>query len=387
MRRGLLTVFLVIAASDLEARAGVAPTTERVSVSSSGAEANRASRDAFISANGQVVAFNSNATNLSARKDTNRSADVFVRDLAQDTTRRVSITDHGGQANAASSAAGISRRGRVVLFTSNASNLTRRDQNHADDVFVRDRALRRTSLISVRDGHRMAGLSFADAISANARFVVFTNFPNPKTFGQRVYLRDRRLRHTVRIASGGLCPAAVVSNDGRYVAYSCDPRDSDFADARLRDVKTGHVTRFSVAIDGVGSDSTIVTGMSPDGRYTVFRWSGETNGLGRHVYEYDRVANTYTLVSAPAEFAEAGGVSEDGRYVAFFSDSSSLVAGDTNGVIDVFRHDVMTNSTVRISVAAAGGQLARHSFGGSISGDGSLVAFWTRDVFLRGPLP
>ena len=68
-------------------------------------------------------------------------------------------------------------------------------------------------------------------------------------------------------------------------------------------------------------------------------------------------------------------ISADGRYVVFWSPANDLVSGDTNGVNDVFRRDLLTNTTIRVSLDTGGGNPNGESFYPSISGDGRYVAF------------
>lgn len=70
-------------------------------------------------------------------------------------------------------------------------------------------------------------------------------------------------------------------------------------------------------------------------------------------------------------------VTDDGRYSLFTSDATNLVANDTNGASDVFRHDTTNGATVRADVASNGSQLAAGAFGGAMSSDGRYVAFIT----------
>ena len=89
-----------------------------------GTEGNRESGRPSLSQTGRFVAFDSTATNLVAN-DTNGVADVFVRDHRENTTERVSVTTDGAQANGASRKASISDDGRFVAFETDATNLTR----------------------------------------------------------------------------------------------------------------------------------------------------------------------------------------------------------------------------------------------------------------------
>ena len=109
--------------------------TVRVSMDSAGVQGNDTSSDPSISANGRWVAFQSFATNLVAG-DTNGDRDIFVHDLTTGETVRVSVNSAGIQGNSESFFASLSAKGRVVAFTSDASNLVAEDTNGDSDVFV-----------------------------------------------------------------------------------------------------------------------------------------------------------------------------------------------------------------------------------------------------------
>jgi hypothetical protein len=108
-----------------------------VSVDSSEAEANGGSFNPSVSADGRYLVFSSRATSLVA-DDTNNTADVFVRDLEEGTTERVSVNSSGSQAEGSSGSADITC-GRYVAFSSGATNLVEDDTNSLSDIFVRDR--------------------------------------------------------------------------------------------------------------------------------------------------------------------------------------------------------------------------------------------------------
>lgn len=116
-----------------------AVSTERVSVSGCGTQADGGSYDPEISPDGRYVTFSSGATNLVA-DDTNGINDVFVRDLEMGMTQRVSVV-HGSraQANGGSGSGGISADGTFVAFSSGATNLVEGDTNGLADIFVHER--------------------------------------------------------------------------------------------------------------------------------------------------------------------------------------------------------------------------------------------------------
>jgi Tol biopolymer transport system component len=110
-------------------------TIQRVSISPTGREGNNTSGSPSISADGRYVAFLSHASNL-VSGDTNRMADVFVRDLKTGVTRRVSLNAKGEQADKESLMLDLSGDGRWVAFMSMATNLVPHDTNESDDIFV-----------------------------------------------------------------------------------------------------------------------------------------------------------------------------------------------------------------------------------------------------------
>jgi hypothetical protein len=89
------------------------------------------------------------------------------------------------------------------------------------------------------------------------------------------------------------------------------------------------------------------------------------------------VASNGTAGNGGAFLDNAQVISDDGRYVIFFSPANNLVANDTNGHFDVFRHDNESGATVRVSVTDSEGQIPADSHSWAISGDGNHVAFTT----------
>src|SRR5262249_54723900 len=126
-------------AEDVFVHDRVTGVTERVSVDSNGAQTDNESYEPSLSADGQIVAFRSDASNL-VPSDTNHCADVFVHDRTTGVTERVSVDSSGTEAKDGSFEPSISKDGLVVGFTSSAKNLVAGDTNSVDDVFVHDRA-------------------------------------------------------------------------------------------------------------------------------------------------------------------------------------------------------------------------------------------------------
>ena len=176
-------------------------TTERVSVSSRGAQGDGRSDGGWITGDGRFVAFYSEAANL-VPGDTDGVGDIFVRDRQNGTTERVSVSSHGRQANDASYLAAANRvialDGRFVVFESDATNLVPGDTNRRRDIFVRDRELGTTERVSVASsGVQADGESSWGVISGgNGLFVAFNSVASDLVPGDTnrrfdVFVRDR----------------------------------------------------------------------------------------------------------------------------------------------------------------------------------------------------
>jgi len=151
-------------------------STTRASVGNGGVEANSVGGGSMapaLSADGGFVAFSSDSTNLSAG-DTNNTTDIFVRDRLNDTTARVSIASDGTQSDGQSVRPTISGDGRYVAFEGWGGHLVSNDTNNAPDIFVRDRSNGTTARVSVaQHGAQANGQSWYASISGDGRFVAF----------------------------------------------------------------------------------------------------------------------------------------------------------------------------------------------------------------------
>ena len=150
---------------------------------------------------------------------------------------------------------------------------------------------------------------------------------------------------------------------------------------------TPGTVRVSVAADGTQADNrSKQPSISADGRYIAFvsdatnLVAGDNNGVS-DVFVRDMAKGSITRVSVSSAGVEGNGasywpfISADGRYVTFTSEADNLVATDTNGFGDVFLHDMKTGTTELISAATNGQSANELSFWSSISQDGRYVAF------------
>jgi Tol biopolymer transport system component len=386
--------------------AGAGPgATTRVSVGAGSSQGNGRSFVPALSANGRYAAFYSDATNL-VSGDTNGARDVFVRDLQTNETTRVSISSTGGEANGDSFAPAISSDGRYVAFASAASNLVDGDTNDANDVFVRDRQANTTTRVSVGfDGSQANGGSDQPSLSGDGRLVAFTSAatniaPDDLNANRDAFVYDRQTGTAVNISvdSTGLQAdldsfTPQLSANGRFVAYTSFADNlilgdlNEGSDVFVRDLQantTERVSEYTGHYEGEGD--SLRPSISADGRYVAFDsddWNlvwGDTND-DFDVFVNDRATTVTTRVSIDDNGTQSNGagyrpsVSADGRYVAFYSEASNLVPGDTNGATDVFVHDQRSGATKRISVGSTGAEANGDSVRPALSANGRLAVF------------
>ncbi|NMC81928.1 MAG: hypothetical protein GYA63_03625 [Armatimonadetes bacterium] len=268
-------------------------TLERVSVNSLGEQANNASYKPSISADGRLIAFWSLASNLVA-DDTNNHADVFVRDRYSTLTKRVSISwdELTPNANQASNNPVISADGRFVAFLSLASNIVQNDTNGAQDVFVRDLTQNTTVRASVSfnfdEGDRSSG-DFGHALSGNGRYLAFSSFATNLVEADTnntvdIFIRDLVAETTFLASlttegwhSSGWAHNPAINHAGDRLAFDSVtsdyvPYDSNgVSDIFVRDRARLYTERVSVSATGLPSSyASLYPVMSADGRYVAF---------------------------------------------------------------------------------------------------------------------
>jgi hypothetical protein len=187
-----------------------------------------------------------------------------------------------------------------------------------------------------------------------------------------------------------------ISSDGRYVSFASAASNlvegdtNGVTDIFVHDQQTGETERVSVSSGGTESDgASVFARIAPDGQYVVFHSDatnlvvGDTNG-SRDVFLHDRQAFETVRISVSSSGIQGNGdsawpnrISADSRYVAFASDASNLVEGDTNGVTDIFIHDQQTGETKRVSVSSGGTESDGASGWGTISSNGRYVTFYS----------
>ena len=353
-------------------------STSLVSVNNEGTDSgNGWSYNALISADGRFVAFDSGADNLVAVEDCNSTNDVFVRDLQSGTTTLVSVNKDGTcSGNDYSSVSAISANGRFVVFGSDADNLVTADTNGRKDVFVRDLQSGTTTLVSTnKDGTGSAsGNSNAFSISEDGRFIAFQSqaddlvATNTTYMESNVYVRDLNSRTTTLVSinkvgngsGNSSSEQPAISANGRFVVFYSWADDLVAADSNgtgdvfVRDIQSGTTSLVSINKDGTGSanDNSFSYGISDDGRFVAFGSYADDLvatdiNANEDVFVRDLQNETTTLVSVNKYGTDSGNyisadpvISADGRFVAFSSAASDLVAVDNNHNDDVFIFEV-----------------------------------------------
>ncbi|WP_143301946.1 TolB family protein [Candidatus Entotheonella palauensis] len=307
--------------------------TTRVSVDSNGFEANSDSYSPMISSDGRYVVFVSDAENLVA-DDTNGFADIFVHDRQTGQTRRVNVDSTGREANDDSLSPAISEDGQIVVYESFASNLVPDDTNGHQDVFAYEMQTGQTIRVSIDfQGQQIEDESSAPSISQDGRYVAFQTFLGGQN--SEILIYDRDIDLVTRLAQGiGLEGVGIpkISGDGQVVTFigemsrflSVYDRQTDQAATINTDVNES----ASISADG----RFVAFGPFDDNfKFDVFVYDRVTNDITLISVGADGKPVDNDSFSPS--------ISAQGRFVAFASNGDNLVLGDNNQFTDVFVYD------------------------------------------------
>jgi hypothetical protein len=389
-----------------------------VSRGPSGSPANGGSYECAVTPNGRFVAYHSQATDLVNPAAGTASQDVFVTDRKTGVTELISANADGGEANGSSSNASISNNGRWVLFKSSASDLVAGD-TEGTDVFVADRTAGTITRVSEKyNGEQTSGSSdiYGGCLSGNGRYAVFVSNGQDIVNGvdthdyYQVYMRDLRTGETFLVSrdredplSGatGTCSLPTISSNGRFVGFTCNsanlvPGSSNGQmHAYVRDMKKGTMARVSQTAEGTLADNNNYDPVvSNNGRWVAF-YSYATNlapgdAFGSYdTFLWDRTTGAVVRMSDPSdgESSYSASISASGKVIVFYSEQGGIVEGDNNDTGDVFRYDPKTGAVTRLSVDAAGveGNGYSYVFAGSLSSNGKWLAMSTDASNLPAP--
>ena len=307
----------------------------------------------MISADGKVILFESDATNLDPNA-TDGSYQLFARNLVIGTTTLVTINEDGtGDSNGWLENYVISKDGSTVAFVSTATNLDPLDTTSGQDVYVRKLSASRATLVSVsQDGKGPGnGYSYSPVLSANGNVVAFYSYASNLT--------------SLTDANGTM-------------------------DVFARDLTTGVTTLVSVNQAGTGSGNSWSESpsISDDGNLVAFD-SGASNLTGVSTYSQVQVflrnisQGTTTLVSVNQTGTGGGNnrsdspmLSADGSTAAFISDATNIGSVGGSGDGDLYVKNLSTGQTVLASVNTTGtGGGNGSSWISELSGNGSVVVF------------
>jgi len=280
---------------------------------------------------------------------------IYVRDLRTGATELISSPDGGetgGDENSGSIA--ITPDGRFVAFYSLSSNLVPEDFNGRWDAFIRDRATGRTTRVSVTsegDETKSGGAAGPIAISADGRFVAF----------------ESSAKELVEPPPGNALDKV----------YCC-------REVFVHDTATGQTQLVSTDEEGNPDPDSYVAGLSADGQRVAFVAQGQVYVSDWKRRRLETVSVAYTGFDVSGTCPSGQCLSADGRY-AVFQSAERAVVDDTNGEVDVFVRDLVSDRTTRVSVYSSGAESHPSAelgtaFGttlvsAAISPDGRHVAF------------
>ncbi|HOX40256.1 MAG TPA: choice-of-anchor D domain-containing protein [Candidatus Brocadiia bacterium] len=372
-----------------------------------GIEANGDSYEPCLSGDGRYAAFESRANNLIIG-DFNGMSDIFLFDRLARTTIRVSVTATGAEANKDCFSASISADGRFVAFVSAATNLVPDDNNDAPDVFVKDTLTGALARVSLSDsGTEGDGPSFNPELSGDGRFIVFESLASNLVEGDTngcsdIFLYELATGSCRIVSADGGTPgdgdsyAPVISADSAYVAFTSEAANladgdlNEVSDIFLYDTAGGALTRIT---DGNGP--SLNPHLSADGRIIVFESAGtnivdgDINGLP-DVFLRDLTTGTSEIISrsksatGPNAASFNPCINADGSVVAFISLATNLVDVDINGVADLFAFDRSSGETRIVNLSPTGQQTAKEVAFVAMSPGINLLAF---DSFANNLVP
>ncbi|MEP9351911.1 tandem-95 repeat protein [Xanthobacter sp. KR7-225] len=328
---------------------------------------------------------------------TSKAVAITVTDVAENSAPRLveaptpAALDVGalGQANRESGGyAVLSPDGTKVAFASTASNLAANDTNGREDVFVKDLVTGEVTLVSIAsDGMAGGGSTSELTFSPDGSKVTFVSrdqlTPGDTNGEDDFYVTDLATGAVTLLISASDGTSGNFEYDRYNANYTYLPGSSKMLfeaeatnlvandtngrrDIFLKDLSTGETTLVSAAADGTpGNDSSYWRALTDDGTKVLFLSyasnlvAGDTNG-SVDVFVKDLATGEVTMVSSAADGTPGNGESYDAKLsadetkVVFESRSSNLVAGDTNDAMDVFVKDLSTGAVTLVSSASDG---------------------------------
>ncbi|HEX5012496.1 MAG TPA: hypothetical protein VFY71_19070 [Planctomycetota bacterium] len=356
----------------------------------------------MVSTTGRYVAFVSWATNL-VPEGGDGIGNVFVRDMITGAVERVSVMASGDGAPDDCLGNSITGDGRFVSFQTFGWGLVPAGN---PGVYVHDRVTGVTSQESVYPwGAGLDEIGHGSQLTDDGRWIVFDSkrnlvVPGDSDFDWDVFVRDRQLgvNELVSVSLPGEppdAPATLGSNqflsaDGRYVV--CDqggnniPGDTTGDHVWLRDRQAQTVQQLDLTPQGTQGDGYAYgAAISANGRFVAFA-STSTNllpgGSTSHLQLFVRdlqtgeieVASVGTLGETNIGYVADASISDDGRWVAFAS-NTELFWPNNETQWEVYQRDRLTGLTHLVSIDPAGDTLGHEARMGTMSRDGRALGF------------
>lgn len=393
----LLSGVLLVAATRPVA-ATVPGVNTKVSVDNAGNLGNNHSANSDFSKGSKVTrdkryaVFNSKATNLVAN-DTNSKQDVFLRDLAQGTTSRISVSNSGVEGDNDSDFMTISETGRFTIFRSKSTNLI--DGETYSGVTYRmykyDLDTNTTSYIGITSPY-----AIVSGISSDGRFVALESM----NATYQLYLYEIATQTQTRLDNPLDGVQQNVDMASKYAEMSCDGAfivfesgasnlvvndTNDKRDIFLADLRNGvKITNLTIGSNGDSKYPEI----SCNGNYVGFRStsttfvSGTSSGAN-HYYRYDRITGTFEaldrltsggIASAPAPTINDSALQLSDKGDAVFTHVNNMSSASSTGS-QIYIRNVAATTTERLSVTSAGVASDTAVATPSISADGKLAVY------------
>lgn len=370
-----------------------------------------------ISGDGTKVLFTSYATNLVAG-DTNGVEDVFMYDIASGITTRISVDTAGNEVNDTFTSPDIrisddgSQIAVLTDMTLSPEDTSKALFSDSYDIYLFDGVnTGPQELVTKVYNEQARSQTQRPSLSADGTLLVFESATNAFSadnleLRSNIYLHNKSTGTTTLVSKG--IGATVANAPSRHARISADGTKIVFAsfadnlvvgdtnglaDIFLYDIATDSIQRVNMVGATQANGPSSYPSLSADGNHITYTSyasnlvAGDTNGE-EDLFWYDVVNDVTERVnvdSVGTEATYAGNwwsarsrwavMSDDGQKVFFQSAASNLVAGDSNGVTDIFMRDMQAGTTTRISEEPGGGELTLHSQHPSVSGDGNMVVY------------
>jgi Tol biopolymer transport system component len=360
-----------------------------------------------LSGDGHLLAFVSSLA-LDAH-DTNGVDDVYIKDFASNTLRRVGISLGDGLPDVSAKSLSLSDNGRYMAFIAEDSRVYVKD---LQDGWV-------TAVSATQTGERANSFCTSPKISADGHFVTFlskaTNLSSVDTHARFQAYEKNMLTGALSLVSCDANGAAsladarapALSADGRFVAFNSnstnlvDVHGNGNRKVFLKDMQSGTISLGVLDRDGrpplTGGDHAQI---SADGRFLLFDTTDTllvSDHGGNDVYVRNLKTGILQLVSPGEDLAKnyggtfADAISADGRYVLFHAIAVDLVGNDdplpvgSNAVNQYYVRDLTTDALTRLSSDTSGKLANGANFSAVLAGDGQSAVFLSDATNLAGP--